>query len=272
MLHEIFPHKLDNQYKHAEIQRKDICIAFKNNHIMLAEEGDSFYPKAGQIWNFIEKAVYLFSLDDKRYFLTDVAVDELDGFTFVPMVQFRTRKPKEEIFAGMTAYHLYVWYRDNQFCGRCGNPVKHSDRERMVHCDKCNNSIYPKIMPAVIVAVTNGDKILVTRYKDRPYRGYALIAGFCEIGETAEETVAREVFEETGVRVKNIRYYTTQPWGIAQDLLLGYFCELDGDDTITIDEDELAIGEWVHRDDLDVVDEQIALTNKMLCMFKSGEY
>ena len=76
-------------------------------------------------------------------------------------------------------------------------------------------------MPAVIVAVTNGDKILVTRYKGRPYRGYALIAGFCEIGETGEETVAREVFEEAGVKVKNIRYYTTQPWGIAQDLLLG---------------------------------------------------
>lgn len=272
MLHEIYPHNLDNQYRNLIMDKDSKCIAFRDNHILL-KDGDLIdFPTAGEIGQYVDKKVYLFALDDIKYFIVNVQGEEFDGYSFLPMMEFRTKKPKEQVFAGMTAYHLYVWYRDNQFCGRCGSPVEHSPKERMVHCNKCNNSIYPKIMPAVIVAVTNGDKILVTRYKGRPYRGYALIAGFCEIGETGEETVAREVFEEAGVKVKNIRYYTTQPWGIAQDLLLGYFCEVDGDDTITIDEDELSYGEWIHRDDLDVVDEQIALTNRMLCMFKNGEH
>ena len=142
--------------------------------------------------------------------------------------------------------------------------------ERMMHCEKCNNKIYPKIMPAVIVGVISGDKILVTRYKGRPYKGYALIAGFTEIGETAEETVAREVMEETGVKVKNIRYFGSQPWGIAQDLLMGFFCEADGDTEIKIDENELSWGSFISRDELDIEDEDVSLTNRMLYLFSKG--
>ena len=98
--------------------------------------------------------------------------------------------------------------------------------------------VFPKIAPAVIVGVTNGRKILMTKYANREYKRYALIAGFTEIGETAEETVAREVKEEVGLSVKNIRYYKSQPWGFDSNLLLGYFCELDDEgDVIRLDEE-----------------------------------
>ena len=155
------------------------------------------------------------------------------------------------------------------FCGRCGKPLKHDDKQRMLRCDCCKNMVFPKICPAVIVAVTDKDRILLTKYAGRTYRNYALIAGFTEIGETTEETVSREVMEEVGVKVKNITYYKSQPWGLSGSQLLGYFCELDGDDTITLEEDELSVGTWVKADDIDVIDDHISLTREMIEKFRS---
>ena len=135
-------------------------------------------------------------------------------------------------------------------------------------CPKCGLIEYPKICPAVIVAVSDGERLLVSRYRDRPFRGWALIAGFVEIGETLEDTVRREVLEETGLRVKNLRYYKSQPWALSGSLLAGFFCELDGDDTISLQEDELSVGKWAHADDLELEDDGISLTREMILKFK----
>ena len=120
---------------------------------------------------------------------------------------------------------------------------------------------------SVIVAVTDGDRILLTKYAGRTYRNYALIAGFTEIGETVEETVMREVYEEVGVHVKNLRYYKSQPWALSGSLLYGYFCELDGDDSIHLQEDELSVGKWFHADELDIEEDDVSLTREMICKF-----
>ena len=129
----------------------------------------------------------------------------------------------------------------------------------------------PRISPAVIVAVTDGDKLLLTKYSDRPVRGYGLIAGFNEIGESIEETVHREVREEVGLRVKNLRFYKSQPWSFSSSLLVGFFCDLDGEEKITLQEDELAEGTWFSREELDYTDENVSLTNEMICLFQEGK-
>lgn len=157
---------------------------------------------------------------------------------------FRKAKPKATAFAAITAYHLYGWYRDNHYCGRCGRPTIHDNKERMVKCPVCGNMVFPKISPAVIVAVTDNDRVLLTKYAGRTYKNYALVAGFNEAGETIEQTVRREVMEEVGLKVKNLKYYKSQPWGLSGSLLSGFFCELDGDDKITLQEDELSLGTW----------------------------
>jgi len=140
----------------------------------------------------------------------------------------------------------------------------------MMRCPACGNMIFPRIAPAVIIGLVDGDRILMSQYVNRNYKRYALLAGFIEIGETAEEAVAREVMEEVGLRVKNIRYYGSQPWGIAGNLSLGYFCDLDGADDIHLDENELSMAGWYSRGDFPAEDDGISLTREMMRVFAEG--
>ncbi|WP_034244246.1 NAD(+) diphosphatase [Lachnospira multipara] len=195
-------------------------------------------------------------------------VSPIEGYEFVGVYNFRTLKNKAMGHALITGFHLYGWYRDNRFCGRCATTLEHDTKERMLKCPKCGNTIYPKISPACIIAVTNKDKILLTKYAGRTYTNYALVAGFTEIGETMEETVMREVMEEVGVKVKNITYYKSQPWGLSGSVLSGYYCELDGDDTIKLQEEELSVGTWVAAKDIDITDDNTSLTREMILKFK----
>ena len=130
--------------------------------------------------------------------------------------------------------------------------------------------IYPRINPAVIVGVIKGDCLLITRYRTG-FAHNALVAGFAEIGETLEQTVRREVMEETGVSVRNIRYYKSQPWGMAQDLLTGFFCEADEESVIHMDQNELKYAEWVRRNDIVLQPNNLSLTNEMMSRFKNRE-
>jgi NAD+ diphosphatase len=136
----------------------------------------------------------------------------------------------------------------------------------------CGLVQYPKISPVVIVGVTNGEKILVTRYKEGSFRDYALVAGFVEIGESLEDAARREVFEETGVHIKNLKYYKSQPWGFSSSILSGFFCQLDGDPTITMDKNELSEAIWLSYNDLPPADANIALTMEMMEVFRTGQW
>ena len=121
----------------------------------------------------------------------------------------------------------------------------------------------------MIVGVTKGEHLLITRYR-KGYAHNALVAGFTEIGETLEQTVEREVMEETGLKVKNIRYYKSQPWGMGEDLLAGFFCDADGDSEIHMDENELKYAEWVRREDIVLQPNHLSLTNEMMQQFRDG--
>lgn len=103
----------------------------------------------------------------------------------------------------------------------------------------------------------------------RDYKKYALIAGFVEIGETVEETVEREVMEEVGLKVKNLRYYKSQPWGYDSNVLMGYFAELDGDESITMDTEELSKAQWFAREEMPAHNDGISLTREMMGVFEN---
>ena len=279
MIQDIFPMKLSNEYRKKTPEKDSKILGFGDRTIYLSYEKEIQFLTYEQWKNYnievlkekMPPCVYLFCLDGEDYFLTDIKEDtKIDGFAFHKMFDVRTMQPKEKVLVAATAWHLFVWYRDNQFCGRCAKPLVHSDTQRMMQCPVCGNMVFPKIAPAVIVAVTNGDKILMTKYAGREYKRYALIAGFTEIGETAEETVKREVMEEVGLKVKNIRYYKSQPWGFDSNLLLGYFCELEEEEEIHLDEQELSVAEWVDYRDIPDYGENLSLTHEMMMIFRGG--
>lgn len=174
-------------------------------------------------------------------------------------------------FASATALHLARWYNEHRFCGRCGSALRHSDRERALLCPDCGLVSWPVIAPCVIVAVTHGERLLLTRYARPGASRLVLVAGFVEIGETAEQAAAREVMEETGLRIKNLRYVGSQPWGFSGSLAAGFVAELDGPETIRLDTSELAEASWVKRDDIPPCPDESSLTMSMIARFARGE-
>lgn len=273
MIQDIYPHKLDNQYSNVCAPEADHDVfAFCGMDILLKKEEGFVLLKVSDLPEEVQ-VQYLFRIDEKPYFLAVTQEQiEIDGFEYENPRNFTNYiKEADPIVYGIfTAKHLMDWYCDNKFCGRCGHPMEHSKTERAMTCPECGYTSYPRIMPAVIVGVINGDKLLLTKYRTG-FRHNALVAGFTEIGETMEETVAREVMEEAGIKVKNIRYYKSQPWGTANDILLGYFCEVDGDPTIHMDEDELSYAEWTSREDIILQPNRLSMTNEMMMMFKEGK-
>ena len=269
MIQDISSKKLYIAFSDLKPEKGDFVLRFdKEGRILVGVQEDGLLFTKGFAEEEREQVIYLFSLDQVRYFLLLANVEEApEGFAFKGIREIRGICPNEDALIAFTAYHLWWWYRDNHFCGRCAGRMKPKGTERALVCESCGNTVYPRINPAVIVGVIKGDCLLITRY-NRGYAHNALVAGFTEIGETLEQTVAREVMEETGIRVKNIRYYKSQPWGMAQDLLAGFFCEADGDDVIKRDETELKYAEWVKRDEIELQPNNLSLTNEMMSVFK----
>lgn len=268
MIQDIFPHIYHNEYTPRPAEAEDILIVISPKGVLAAqnEDGTIRLPLCGQ-----RQGQYLFCVDDTGYFLWEgEPLPEEDGLTYLNSRTLREFSPDEKLFACAAAESLGRWYGLNRYCGGCGKPMEKSTIERAMVCPECQNTVYPKICPAVIVAVTNGEKLLLTKYAGRAFKRYALVAGFNEIGESIEDTVRREVQEEVGLKVKNLRFYRSQPWVYTDSLLMGFYCDVDGSDEIHRQESELAEATWHHRSTLPEDHSGISLTGEMIEIFRMG--
>ncbi|MBQ6629392.1 MAG: NAD(+) diphosphatase [Methanobrevibacter sp.] len=141
------------------------------------------------------------------------------------------------------------WYISYRFCGRCGSKTQLDEKDMMLKCPNCGQVHYPRIAPAIIVAIRNGDKLLMAKHSYHDNIRYALIAGFVEPGETIEEAVHREVLEEVGVKVKNLKYERSQSWPFPNSLMLGFTAEYDSGE-IKVDGDEILKAKWFKKDEI----------------------
>lgn len=290
MIQDIAPHRFDNAFSHRRIPvDTDLVVCAKGDQVLLREGETLSFPTVREICEREPEArdrlVYLFLIDETAYYYLPVSeetpdgkrkpdwVDSLTGFRFVTAAgSFRDAEPPWQGYAGITACQLARWVEEHRFCGRCGTPLRPSEEERAFCCDSCGTIVYPKISPAVIVAVTDGDRLLMSRYAGRPFRRYALLAGFTEIGETVEDTVHREVMEEVGLQVKNLRYFASQPWSFSDSLLMGFFADLDGSPEIRLDETELAEAVWFPREQVPEQKSLQSLTSTMVEAFRQNRY
>lgn len=127
--------------------------------------------------------------------------------------------------AGCRAKELLHWRRQHQYCGHCGRKLKESSSDVAMVCPECGEKFYPQLAPAIIVAVTRGDEILLAHNRNFLPEIYGLIAGFVEAGENLEEAIAREIMEETSITVGNIRYFSSQCWPFPNSLMLGFYAD-----------------------------------------------
>lgn len=275
MLQDIAPHTFHNEFKipPPPPRNGDLIAAFDGGSVLLTREGN--FPTVADLRALgaaEEEFIYLFAVDDLRFYLLEQLPESVrSGLEPTPTGVFRSMEPHYLRLAGATAMHLSNWYRSSRFCGCCGAPAVRDDKERAMRCTACGALVYPRINPAVVTAVRSGERLLLIRYSDRPMVAqYALIAGFTEIGETMTETVRREVMEEVGLRVKNVRYHADQPWGFAGNQMVAFWADLDGDETVTLDTSELKEAVWLRREEIPESVDPPDLTHTMTELFRLG--
>ena len=277
MIQEIKPHRFRNEFHVKTPSPNSYFLYFQDGSILLEHTDALKIPRFSELSDsdaVKDHCDYLFSIDSAEYYLIDetsVTISENETLALYKTSVIRDLEPLWMAFAAANGAELHRFYSNNRFCGRCGTKSMKSRKERAMVCPACGNTIYPKIAPAVIVAITDGDKLLLTKYAGREYTRYALVAGYTEFGETLEETVRREVMEEVGLKVKNIRYYKNQPWAFSDSMLVGFFAELDGSPQIHLDETELSTAVWMKREDIPGDYTNVSLTHEMILLFKHGQ-
>jgi NAD+ diphosphatase len=203
--------------------------------------------------------------DQPCYVLEIDEVDQLDPLQYQKGNLYHILgRVDEQLFAlAGRASQLLDWERDHQFCGRCGQRMQVDVDERAMRCDPCGTINYPRIAPCIIVLVTRGEELLLARNANFPRPMYSTLAGFIEPGETAEETLVREVREEVGVEVRNLRYFQSQSWPFPNQLMLGFFAEYAGGD-IVCDLTEIADAQWFHHSDLPMIPPVSSISGQLI--------
>lgn len=275
MIQDIAPHVFNNRFVSlAELSPNDYILFFRDQKLMLKKNGEDVdLPQRKDLsgLNNSGNAVYLFSLNNLNCFLlNDCALNDESCFTFEEINFFRTFKKKEVAWISIVGSQLMNWYALNQYCGKCGHKTSLKSNERAITCTHCNTTVYPKISPAIIVAITSGDKILLARGQNFKSSFYSLVAGYADIGESLEDAVVREVKEEVGIDVRNIRYYKSQPWPFSGSMMIGYWAEADPEQPLTIDKTEIAEAAWFSRGNLPNHPATISIAGEMIELFETG--
>lgn len=251
-----------------------LFLCFHKGQVLLTKELD--IPSFGQLASLLPEGCSPFELAHTDAFaiftlppFSDIAVPETDGFSYREIGVLRTL-PYEKGALLAACWHLWSWYSANRFCGQCGGLNKPAQAERALCCTSCGRMHFPMIAPAVIVAVTCGDKILLAKNARSTYKHYGLIAGYVEVGETLEHATEREVKEETGLDISHLRYLGNQPWGISGSHMFAFHATASTDQPIRIQESELSEARWFDRSELPPRGNAISIAGELIDRFRHG--
>ncbi len=229
-----------------------LCFAFRKRELLVTEAGK--LPSVEEIdANGIEavRRQYLGTLNGVHCYSLELEpdFDPPGGLAFRDLrMLFGSLGVEQHAVAGR-AVQIVDWDRSHQFCGQCASPTELSEGDRSRSCPNCRVPMYPRLSPAMIVAVERGSEILLGRSPHFPAGIFSCLAGFVEPGESAEEAVIREVFEETRIVVDNVQYFGSQAWPFPNSLMLGYTAQYVGGE-IDTEHDELEDAKWCHADDM----------------------
>lgn len=195
------------------------------------------------------------------------ALDLPDGLMLAGLRTLYGRLEEVDFHVAGYAMQLLNWVADNRHCGRCGKAMALEEGDRALICTGCRNTLYPRISPAIIVAITSGRRLLLARSGNFPGRRmFSVIAGYVEPGEALEDCVRREISEEVGLAVRRIRYFGSQAWPFSGSLMVGYTAEHAGG-RITVDGREIVEADWFTRDRLPEIPGKISIARQLIDWF-----
>ncbi len=193
-----------------------------------------------------------------------------EGMEFQSLRQLFGRLDESFLSLAGRAVQIVDWDRTHQFCGRCGRPVKQLSYERAKKCPNCHLTSYPRLAPAIIVSIERDNdgrkEILLAHNQRNPNGFYSVLAGFVEPGESLEDCVRREIYEEVGLRVKNIRYFGSQPWPFPNSLMIGFTAEYDTGE-IRLEVEEIDDAGWYLPENLPNVPSSISIARRLIDSF-----
>ena len=267
---------LHNQYPEPDRLPEDACL-------VLVREGGVFF-RTGSAPTIFEKvsldlpervikhAQYLGHRGSVPRYVIEVPgnLPLPEGVVYSGIRELAGLIPDEELATAGLAVQVTDYDRTTRFCGRCGTATEPARTERAKVCPSCHQVTYPRLSPAVIVLVKNNNSVLMIRGKKAPPGRYSLVAGFVEPGETIEHAVHREVREETGVAIKNIRYCASEPWPFPNSLMLGFVADYEGGE-IAPDGIEVESAAWFDRNHLPDLPPKLSITRALIDNWVSGK-
>ncbi len=229
-----------------------LCFALKNGRLLIKTDNDRVrIPEcrelAGCALSLIRRQ-YIGRLDKRPCFAAEIASGDPPAapWALKPLRSLLTRLDEGEIWAAGRANQLLFWQQTHAYCGACGCRTEEKSDEQARICPDCGLINYPRVTPAVIMAVTRGERILLARSKRARTPFYSVLAGFVEPSETLEQCVEREVCEEVGISVQNLRYFGSQPWPFPNSLMIAFTAEYAGGE-IQVDPGEITDAAWFDR-------------------------
>jgi|SRR5208283_785501 len=254
---------------------KDLWFIFRGDKLLvrLTETGAEVPDSQDITWldQNIIRSHYVGTLNELNCYTAEIAGNaaEPNGMSFQELRPLLGFMDEEFFWAAGRAFQIINWERTHQFCGRCGFSTRLKADERARECPHCGLVIYPEISPAIIVAVVRGGEILLARSHSFRNEFYSVLAGFVEYGETFEETVRREVREEVGIEIKNIRYFGSQPWPFPNSVMVGFMADYESG-AIRINEAEIVDAGWFASNNLPALPRTGTIARRLLDYFTEG--
>jgi NAD+ diphosphatase len=262
-----------NQPK-VEIGASFIFVVNKNNLLVRLDGGNVVFPCLEDIDMDsvdLEGMDYIGMFDEHHCYCVNFKESMAipDGMIFENLRTLYTMLETELSLVVGRAMHIANWSRLSKFCGACGVKTERKKDERAMQCPSCGNVIYPRISPAIIIAIVNKDKLLLAHNKSFQGKRYSVIAGFMEPGETFEDCAKREAFEEVGIQIKNIKFFGNQPWPFPDSLMIGLTAEYDCGE-LKPDGVEIDDAGWFSREEIPEVPGTISIAGKLIEWFSQN--
>ena len=258
----------------SEKSEKDLWFLLKGQRILVKDVGEEVrIPRSSDLESLdleLGDSIFLGSLNgDHCYAAEASSISELpDPYMFFGLraLFISGRLEDDLVFVSGLSNQWVQWYKSNRYCGQCGNPTTDQTEERAKICPKCGQIQYPRLSPAIIVAILKDHQILLAHAQRFPVKFYSVLAGFVEPGESLEDCVRREVKEEVGLSLKNIQYFGSQPWPFPDSLMVGFTAEWAGGE-INVDPKEILDAAWFSADNLPAIPPKLSIARQLIDWF-----